>query len=108
MPDFERIHLPVFVTKDGAAGHDFELRQLRQVVDDGFRDAVAEVFRLGFAATVNEGQDGQRIYGAAARATPPTRERRAAGIFRRRSMLLRRLDGRASVGLGYGLCAAQI
>ena len=47
--------------KDGIARFHLHLRQLREVVDEAFGDAVAQVFRVRIAAGVDERQHGERI-----------------------------------------------
>ena len=56
-----RIGFASFVTKGRIARHDSELGQLRQVIDQSFRDSVREVRKIWIARNVDEGQDGYRI-----------------------------------------------
>src|SRR5438445_10872145 len=50
-----------FVAEGGIARHDLELRQLRQVIDESFRDSITEIFELRIVRDVGERQNGDRI-----------------------------------------------
>src|SRR5437588_1966039 len=56
-----RIGFASYLTKGRIARHDSVLGQLRQVIDQSFRDSVREVRKTWIACNVNEGQDGYRI-----------------------------------------------
>ena len=45
------------VMKDRGARQDLQIGQLRELVHQGFRDAVTEILHIGICARVNEGQD---------------------------------------------------
>src|SRR5262245_56073397 len=59
--DLFGINLPAFVTKDGAACHYLQFRQLRQIVYDDLRHPITEIFRIWIAAAIFERQDGYRF-----------------------------------------------
>src|SRR5262245_43179317 len=58
-PDVGRL---AFVLEARVAGDDEEFREPRQLRDDVFRDAVAEVVLTRVAAEVGEGEDGDRRF----------------------------------------------
>ena len=55
------------VAENGVSRHHFQIRQLRQAVDEAFGDAVAQVFGVWITIGVHEGQDRQRVNGFASR-----------------------------------------
>src|SRR5262249_28247142 len=50
------------VMKDRGARQDLQIGQLRELVHQGFRDAVTEILHIGIRAGVNEGQDRYSSY----------------------------------------------
>ena len=49
------------VTKDGAARHDAQSRNLREVVDETLGETVAEVIELCVAAAIHQRKHGKRL-----------------------------------------------
>jgi hypothetical protein len=50
------------VTESGVSRHHFQIRQLRQAVNEALGEAVAQVFGVWITAGVHEGQNRQRVY----------------------------------------------
>ena len=59
--DVLRIGVLSFVAEHGRPGHDPELRQFRELVDDRLGHAVREKFRLRIVARVDKREDGERV-----------------------------------------------
>jgi hypothetical protein len=55
-----RVVIATFVAEDCASGHDSQLWELGEAVDEAFGDPVREVVHAGIGTGVSEGQDGQR------------------------------------------------
>ena len=66
-----RVDIRPFVAEHGTARHHRDIRQLRQAIDDAFRNAIAQVVRIGIGAHVYEGQDCDRADGARLMAPNP-------------------------------------
>ena len=60
-PDFLRVNLLPFVTRDHAARHDAQIGNLRKAVDEAFGNTVGEILRVRVAALVREGQHGDGV-----------------------------------------------
>ena len=56
-----RVYVQTFVAKDRAARHHSEFRQLRQRVDDAFRNAIAEILHLCVGTDIDQRQNCQRV-----------------------------------------------
>src|SRR5262249_15058147 len=84
---FDRLAL---VDEGGVARDDEQARHLREVGDQVFGHAVAEIFLLGIAADVGEGQHGDRRL---------VRHGRPRCLFRRDSRMIRSGDAKTRTGL---------
>ena len=80
--DVPRIDVLSLVTEDGAARHDAQSRNLREVVDEALGETIAEVIELCVAAAIHQRKHSQRL-DHVARATAAPLVFRAALVAKR-------------------------